>query len=415
MFEVSTMKRSTLPALLLLLATALCAEDGASRSGDHRLEYVYEEGEQYRVLSTVEQDVTINGVYSHRATILNRISISIPRVEDRRGYHVATFVTSEEAVGLGGREEVFTWGEEYESEFWRDRLGYFEIESRYFMPVVRDVPVFPDRVLEPGETWSADGHEVHDFRRSFGIPDPYRFPIPVTYEYEDVVERDGREYAVIGVSYNVFFRPDRAYAEAVYPVRISGFSDQTIYWDLLAGRPHEYEEEYAFVFVLSSGDEVVYEGTANARVIEASRMDRVRVAEEVRRDLDELGFDDQEVVEDERGVTIRLDNILFPPDSDFLRESEKEKLRGIAEILRRYPERDILVGGHTALAGTELGRQQLSEARAAAVANYLLELDVRERDQMILRGFGATEPVADNTTEAGRRRNRRVELTILEN
>lgn len=409
------MKRLTTAALLLLVATTLWPQEAASRTEHLQLEYVYEEDEQYRVLSTVEQDVTVNGVYSHHATILNRISISIPRVEDRRGYHVATFVTSEEAVGVRGQDEVFTWGEEYESEFWRDRLGYFEIEPRYFMPVVRDVPVFPDRVLEPGETWSADGHEVHDFRRSFGIPDPYRFPIPVTYEYEGVVEREEREYARINVSYNVFYRPDRTYPDAIYPTRISGFSDQTIYWDIRAGRPHEYEEEYAFVFVLSSGEEVVYEGTASARVIEASRMDRARVAEEVRRDLDELGFDDQEVVEDERGVTIRLDNILFPPDSDFLRDSEKEKLRGVAEILRRYPERDILIGGHTALAGTERGRQQLSESRAAAVANYLLELGVRERDQMILRGFGATEPVADNSTEAGRRRNRRVEITILEN
>jgi len=395
----------------MLMAIAAFAQDAEPI----QLEYVYEEGEQYRVLSTVEQDVWINGIYSHYATILNRISISVPRVEDGRGYHVTRFVTSEEVPGGVSVYEGFTWGKEYESEFWRDRLGYYEIEPKYYMPVVRDVPVFPDRALTPGDTWSADGHEVHDFRDSFGIPEPYEFPIPVTYEFVDVVERDGREYALIEVSYNVFYRPDRSYPGAIYPVRISGFSDQLIYWDLRAGRPHEYEEEYAFVFVLSTGDEVVYEGTAGARVVEASRMDRTRVAEEVRRDLDDLGFEDQDVVEDERGVTIRLDNILFPPDSPLLRESEKEKLAAIAAILNRYPDRDILVGGHTALAGTPEGRQQLSEQRAAAVANYLLELGVRERDQMILRGFGATEPVADNATEEGRRRNRRVEITILEN
>ncbi len=405
------MRRPGLVAIGIARAITAFAQDAEPI----QLEYVYEEGEQYRVLSTVEQDVWINGIYSHYATILNRISISVPRVEDGRGYHVARFVTSEEAVGGVGANEGFTWGEEYESEFWRDVLGYYEIEPKYYMPVVRDVPVFPDRALAPGDTWSADGHEVHDFRRVFGIPEPYEFPIPVTYEFVDVVERDGREYALIDVSYNVFYRPDRSYPGATYPVRISGYSDQRIYWDLRAGRPHEYEEEWGFVFLFSSGDEVVYEGTAGARVVEASRMDRTRVAEEVRRDLDELGFEDQDVVEDERGVTIRLDNILFPPDSPLLRESEKQKLSAIAAILNRYPDRDILVGGHTALAGTPEGRQQLSEQRAAAVANYLLELGVRERDQMILRGFGATEPVADNATDEGRRRNRRVEITILEN
>ncbi|MFW5684214.1 MAG: OmpA family protein, partial [Spirochaetota bacterium] len=386
-------------AVLLALASAIGgAQEPAESSEEQRLEYYYEADEQYRVLSTVEQDVWVNGVYSHAATILNRIAITITAVEAGRGYHVATFVTSEEAVGGTGSSQVFTWGEEYESEFWRDRLGYYEIDPQYYMPVVRDVPVFPDRPLVPDDSWSASGHEVHDFRRSFGIPEPYRFPIPVTYSYEGNVERDGREYAVINVAYNVFHRPNRSYPGATYPVRISGFSNQRIYWDLRAGRPHEYEEEYAFVFVLSTGDEVVYEGTAGARVIEASRMDRERVAEEVRRDLDDLGFEDQEVVEDERGVTIRLDNILFPPDSPLLRDSEKEKLRAIARILERYPDRDIFIGGHTALAGTEAGRRQLSQERAAAVANYLLELGVRDRDQMILRGFGATEPVALNTT-----------------
>ena len=401
------MKHTAFAALFVLSAALSWSEQRV------QLEFAYEAGEQYRILSTVEQDVWINGAHSHRSTILNRISISVPRVEAGRGYIRATFVTSEEAVG--GAAEVFAWGNEYESEFWRDRFGYYEIDPRYYMPVVRDVPVFPDRLLEPGDTWSVAGHEMHDFRRSFGIPEPYRFPIPVAYQLVDIVERDGRDFALLSVRYNVFYRPDRRYPGAIYPVRISGFSDQLVYWDLRAGRPHEYEEEYSFVFTLSSGDEVVYEGTAGARVIEASRMDRTRIAAEVRQDLNDLGFDDQEVVETDRGITIRLDNILFPPDSSLLLESEQLKLAGIARILERYPDRDVLIGGHTALAGTEAGRLQLSQDRAASVAGYLLRIGVRDRDQMILRGFGATEPVAGNDTDAGRRRNRRVEITILEN
>ena len=392
---------------LVLLVTAVPALTAAEP-----FRFLYQEGEQYRVLSTVEQDVWVNGAYSHYATILNRISIEVTDVEEGRGYHVASFITSEEASSA---DQVFSWGEEYESEFWRDELGYYEIDPQYFMPVVRDVPVFPEDPLEPGDRWSAPGNEVHDFRRSFGIPEAYHFPIPVTYLYEGNVNQDGREYALVRVSYNVFFRPDRSYPNAIYPVRISGTSNQLVYWDIIAGRPHAYDEEYAFVFVLSTGDEVVYEGTAEARVIEATRMDREAIVGEIRDDLDDLGFEDQDVVADERGVTIRLDNILFPPDSPLLRASEKVKLRGIADILMNYSDRDILITGHTALAGTEEGRLRLSQERAAAVANYLLELGVRERDQMILRGVGAQEPVADNSTEAGMRKNRRVEITILEN
>jgi len=407
---IVTVRRIAILAIGLLLPALVLP--GQSESEPTRLRFVYEEGEQYRVISTVEQNVWLNGLFSHSASILNRISIDVTEVENGRGYHQATFVTSEESRRTGGG---FRWGEEYDSEFWRDERGFYEIEPIYFMPVVRDVPVFPDRALRPGDTWSADGHEVHDFRSSFGIPEPYRFPIPVSYEYRGNVVEEGREYALISVQYNVFYRPDRTYPNALYPVRISGYSDQLVYWDIRSGRPHSYEEEFAFVFALSSGEEVLYEGTAEARIVEATRMDREQVADQVRRDLDELGFQDQAVVEDERGVTIRLDNILFPPDSPHLRDSEKLKLQGVARILERYPDRDIFIGGHTALAGTEEGRLQLSQDRAASVADYLLELGVRERDQMILRGFGATLPVADNATEQGRRRNRRVEITILEN
>lgn len=380
--------------------------------------FAYEADEQYRVISTVEQDVWFNGFYSHHATILNRIAITIGAVDNGQGFHEATFVTSEESVSSGGAQasgEVFRWGEEYESEFWRDEFGYFEIDPQYFMPVVRDVPVFPDRELLPGDGWSADGSEAHDFRRSFGIPDAYHFPIPVRYRYDGNVEIDGREFAVIDIAYNVFYRPNQLYNAELYPVRISGFSNQRLHWDIRAGRPHSYEETYAFVFVMSTGDEVLYEGSAEARIVEASRMDRTQIVQEIREDLDRLGFEDQVVVEDERGVTIRLDNIQFPPDSAYLWDSEKEKLRAVGEILANYSDRDILITGHTALAGTERGRLQLSQERAASVGNYLLELGIRARDQMILKGVGATEPVADNATEEGRRQNRRVELTILEN
>jgi outer membrane protein OmpA-like peptidoglycan-associated protein len=112
---------------------------------------------------------------------------------------------------------------------------------------------------------------------------------------------------------------------------------------------------------------------------------------------------------------VSLQNVQFLPDSAILQTSEKKKLDAIAEILKRYPDRDLLITGHTALAGTETGRQKLSEARAAAVGNYLLQNRVRQEDQIVIRGMGAREPIADNRSEEGMRQNRRVEITILEN
>jgi outer membrane protein OmpA-like peptidoglycan-associated protein len=112
---------------------------------------------------------------------------------------------------------------------------------------------------------------------------------------------------------------------------------------------------------------------------------------------------------------ISLENIQFDPDSAVLRPEERPKLDRIAEILSRYPDRDILVGGHTALAGTAEGRMQLSIERAASVAEYLLGKNVRSPDRVVIRGYGAERPVADNRTVEGMEKNRRVEIVILEN
>ena len=58
---------------------------------------------------------------------------------------------------------------------------------------------------------------------------------------------------------------------------------------------------------------------------------------------------------------------------------------------------------------------QLSRDRAAAVADYLIVEKVRGPERMVVRGYGAEKPLGNNRTEEGRRRNRRVEITILEN
>jgi outer membrane protein OmpA-like peptidoglycan-associated protein len=58
---------------------------------------------------------------------------------------------------------------------------------------------------------------------------------------------------------------------------------------------------------------------------------------------------------------------------------------------------------------------QLSTERAKAVTDYLLSKKVRTADRIVIRGYGAEKPVADNNTEEGRKKNRRVEITILEN
>ena len=128
-----------------------------------RFTFKYDESDKYRVLSSVHEDIYYNGLFDHHAEIINRISVNVPSVDGEWAEHDAVFMTSEASSDRSGRP-VFTWGEEYHSIFKRDKFGKYDIGDEYFMPVVRNVPVFPDKDLQPGDTWTADGEEAHDCR-----------------------------------------------------------------------------------------------------------------------------------------------------------------------------------------------------------------------------------------------------------
>lgn len=378
-----------------------------------RFAYSYAAGDRYRVLSTVLEDVYVDRVLSHRAEILNRIAVSVAEVSEGAALHEATFQTSERAVS-GAAAKGYVWSREYRSSFLRDARGRFTIAPEFYMPVVRNVPVFPEGDVAIGDVWSAPGEEVHDFRDNFGIPDPYRIPFTANYRYLGKRPWEGKEYGAFSVSYRIFDEPTPVRGQ-VQPRRIMGASDQVVYWDTALGQAAAYEETFRMVFELSNGRTVEFRGRAQAEILEAEPMDRGRVADDIAQDLARMGVADTTVRVVDEGVTISLEDISFQPDSAVLMSRETAKLDRIAEILAKYPDRDILVGGHTALAGTAEGRQKLSVERAAAVADYLIRKGARPEDRVVVRGYGAERPVADNRTEEGMRKNRRVEITILEN
>jgi outer membrane protein OmpA-like peptidoglycan-associated protein len=201
----------------------------------------------------------------------------------------------------------------------------------------------------------------------------------------------------------------------LWPRKITGASDQILYWDAGLGQARCYEESFRMLFELSDGTLIEYRGTAHAEILESEEMDKQEMAGRIASELEELGLKDTTVRVDQEGVTISLEAIQFAADSSDLLPVEQAKLDRIGEILARYPGRDILVGGHTALAGNSAGRQNLSTERAAAVADYLIRKGIRSEERVVVRGYGAERPIASNNTEAGRERNRRVEITILEN
>jgi outer membrane protein OmpA-like peptidoglycan-associated protein len=114
----------------------------------------------------------------------------------------------------------------------------------------------------------------------------------------------------------------------------------------------------------------------------------------------------------DRGVVINLPDVLFAFDSSELTLSAEDTAGDIAKSLQgRADGRRIAIEGHTDSKGSSAYNQRLSEQRAQSVARQLGR-DGVSRNQMKVRGYGESRPVASNDSEAGRQRNRRVEVVV---
>jgi outer membrane protein OmpA-like peptidoglycan-associated protein len=113
-----------------------------------------------------------------------------------------------------------------------------------------------------------------------------------------------------------------------------------------------------------------------------------------------------------RGMVITLSGgVLFASNQTVLLPSAKAKLDEIAEVLLTTRERHITVEGHTDSQGADSFNMDLSQRRADAVRNYLVEKGY-EGDLIVAKGLGETTPIGNNSSPEGRANNRRVEIII---
>ncbi|MDR2802974.1 MAG: OmpA family protein [Treponema sp.] len=389
--------------------------------------FKHKTGDKFKTISTSREDVFMNGQFLHSARILNKMSSEVIDEKNGIAIHKALFQLAEERESEDGKTKNFQWTEEYDSVFGRDGSGKITIENKYVMPTVRNVPVFPDRQLKTGDSWEADGYEAHDLGPVFAINELYRLPFTAKYTFLGEREWRGKLRKAISIAYTVDDRQANFLEDAPLDImnqgyslrgkmRVTGESSQIVYWDSELGQPVGAEEDFKLKFEMPDGDVYEFKGKAEAEIMESSYMDKNAVANDILRDMADEGIDGAEVKVVKEGVKINLEDIMFEPETAILVDGEEKKLEKIGELLRKYPDRDIMIGGHAAKAGgTEESRTQLSQERAARVAAYFIEHGVRDPGRIIARGYGSKNPIADNNTEAGRRKNRRVEIIILEN
>lgn len=111
----------------------------------------------------------------------------------------------------------------------------------------------------------------------------------------------------------------------------------------------------------------------------------------------------------QRGLVVNMGDVLFDTGKSNLRPPAREALAKLSGIVLNYPSLRLVIEGHTDSTGSPEFNQKLSEQRAAAVRDYLVNQGL-SMDSIVTHGLGEADPVGDNKTVAGRQQNRRVEI-----
>jgi outer membrane protein OmpA-like peptidoglycan-associated protein len=124
---------------------------------------------------------------------------------------------------------------------------------------------------------------------------------------------------------------------------------------------------------------------------------------------------DAEIIREGEAIVVKFkEQVLFAYDRSDLSATAKTNLDKFNDILKRYPETNITIIGHTDSKGSETYNQNLSEKRAESVTNYA-GMNGIAGTRLTTIGKGESDPIATNDTDEGRALNRRVEFVITAN
>jgi len=148
-----------------------------------------------------------------------------------------------------------------------------------------------------------------------------------------------------------------------------------------------------------------------SREAEQQRQEAVRQKEEMRARLLAQLNQVLQTRDTVRGLIVRMPDVLFDFNKYTLKPEARERLARISGIVLAYPDLKLQIGGYTDSIGSDEYNQTLSEKRAESVRDYLVSSGV-SINNVFAQGMGKADPVADNSTAAGRKSNRRVEMIV---
>jgi outer membrane protein OmpA-like peptidoglycan-associated protein len=375
-------------------------------------QYRHKAGQQFRIEGYVDESIYRNNVLVKSVRFKNIGNLTVSRVFGDRALHEGSFVS----YRSDKIPDDFVLEREYPTVFYRDRYGNVEIADVYFMPVVRGVPTFPVNPLEVGDQWKSKAYEAHDFRDAYGIEKPVVFPASVSYQYLGNVTVDGEKVAKLSINYiinhTLTYQAELS-AGVPIPYRVVGYFNQLFFWNLDRGLPHSYKENFDYVFIMSSGEIFEYAGSSSGSLAVSGGIgEDVTQIESIKNKL-KVNIPSVEVTQTDQGIVINIGEILFKFDSDELTSEADRDLENIVDVLKDFQDRNIRVIGHTDSTGPEDYNLNLSLRRAKRTAVEIKNRAPGFGDKITFIGLGESKPIADNGTEEGRKKNRRVEIIIL--
>ena len=173
----------------------------------------------------------------------------------------------------------------------------------------------------------------------------------------------------------------------------------------MTARVEQASEERDRIRIEARNREVDQAQSKVARAKDQAADERAR-ADQMAQRLAEL-----EAKETERGLVLTLQDVLFDVDHADLKPGGLRTIEKLAAFMRDYSDRRVRIEGFTDSTGSAEYNAQLSEERAFAVRDALMQAGI-EPDRIEMQGYGESYPIASNGTNEGRQLNRRVEIVI---
>ncbi|MCR4953078.1 MAG: OmpA family protein [Treponema sp.] len=288
--------------------------------------------------------------------------------------------------------------------------GTFTMIEDNGFPSFRSFPVYSREKISMGSSWESQSERAVDPLNKGVFT---RIPMYVQYSYTRDADYHGIPVYVFKAKWATRYGGSIVDLDGDSELKSAmGSHEADVFVSMENGAAVYIRDKVDETFVYKDGNSYNFRGTLNLFTEYPPRVDEEELMPVIQRVAIET-VSDIEFEKTNAGLRFTMSDLKFKPDSAELLDSEKSRLDQIVQILKKAPDSMFLVEGHTASIGREQGEMQLSLERAHSIVNALVARGIAA-ERFICKGSGGKKPIADNTTDQGRAKNRRVEITILQ-